>query len=176
MPRTTDEIAQMRLPGLLVLGEGGKTIPVRGNRIPHSEILRALYPHEGGQQGIVDIYRIEVIPSKTRNIQLLGRKCSARVMHTFLGFEVQAAYKRIQCPDLVTARYLRLFLELGCRRIRLPYDPTVTARIIDELESALSRTQSAIRSLFPGNRRLQGYVLRRIYSLIRSQLRADQSQ
>jgi hypothetical protein len=122
---------------------------------------------------LVQIYRGEVLPVKTRTIQLLGRKVPARIINTLLGFEVQASYKRVSCPDLVSARYLKLFTELGCRSIKLPYDPTVTDRLIPELELAMNRLSAGVRDLFPGDRAAQLYVLRRIYSHLRTQLHSS---
>jgi hypothetical protein len=164
---------QLLLPGVLVLEAGGKKIEMGSRRIPHSRILKALLAGSDAGRSIVEIYRIEVLPVKTRTIHLLGRKCPATIIHTLLGFEVQACYKRIHCPDLVTARYLRLFTELGCRRIRLPYDPTITGRLIPELEATQERLSEGVRQLFPRNHALQAYVLRRIYTLIRPQLRSE---
>jgi hypothetical protein len=72
---------------------------------------------------------------------------------------------------MVTARYLKLFTEIGCHSIKIPYDPTVTARLVPELESAAARLISGTKALFPESRQLQLYVLRKLYRLIRSQLR-----
>jgi hypothetical protein len=119
----------------------------------------------------VQIYRQEVLSTKTRTIHLLGRKSSARISNTLLGFEVKSSFKRIHCPDMVTARYLKLFTEIGCHSIKIPYDPTVTARLVPELESAAERLVSGTRALFPESRQMQLYVLRKLYRLIRSQLR-----
>jgi hypothetical protein len=87
-----------------------------------------------------------------------------------LGFEVQACYKRIHCPDMVTARYIRLFSELGCRTIKLPYDPTQTARLIPEFEAMMDCISRHIRERFPGDRKTQRYIFRTIFSIIRRQL------
>lgn len=144
----------------------------RGGRIPHKKILDTLVAMEPGCADLAGIYREKVLPIKTRTIQLLGRKGSARIMTTLLGYEVQSARKRIQCPDLVTARYLKLFMELGCRSIRLPYDPTVTAALVPQFEAALQGIGAEVRRLFPRDRALQLYVTRRIYRIIRARLRA----
>lgn len=148
---------------------GGKRQP-SGDKIPHKRILSMVQDANAGGRNVVEIYRGEVLPIKTRTIRLLGRKCPARIINTLLGFEVQASCKRIDCPDLVTARYLKVFTELGCRSIKLPYDPTVTDRLIPELELAMSRMSAGVRRLFPAERSLQLYVLRRIYAHIRSML------
>jgi hypothetical protein len=141
------------------------------HRIAHQDILMKLQQASGnGSRGLVEIYRMEVLPARTRTIRLLGRKVSARIIHTLLGFEVKASSKRIHCPDMVTARYLKLFTELGCRSIRLPYDPTLTARLLPELESAIERVSSGVRQLFPEKRDLQLYVIRQLYGYLRRQV------
>jgi hypothetical protein len=139
------------------------------SRLKHAELLRTL--QSASHRPLVQIYREEVLPLKTRTIHLVGRKGSARINNTLLGYEVKSSFKRIHCPDLVTARYLKLFTEIGCRSIKLPYDPTVTARLVPELESGVAHLISGTQALFPANRPLQLYVLRKLYRLIRSQLR-----
>ncbi len=163
----------MSLPGVVVLKNTGQKISFHNRKIPHRKILEALRVGAGGGRGIVDVYRHEVLPVKARTIRLLGKKSPAKIIHTLLGYEVQASYKRIHCPDLVTARYLKLFTELGCRRIRLPYDPTVTERLLPELEAAQLRLIDGIHELFPDSRAAQIYALRSLYRLLRAQLRSD---
>jgi hypothetical protein len=121
---------------------------------------------------LIEAYKTQVLTQKTRTIRLLGRKSSAKIIHTLLGFEVQASYKRIQCPDLVTARYLRLFSELGCHSIKLPYDPTLTEKLIPEFEAAVDGMNQAIRDLFTQDVAMQRNVTRRVYATIRRHLAA----
>ncbi len=135
-------------------------------KIQHLEILQASKSYAG----LVECYRDEVLSQKTRTIRLLGRKNSARIIHTLLGYEVQASYKRIQCPDLVTARYLRLFSELGCHSIKLPYDPTLTERLIPVFEATINGLKEEIRRLFPKDSATQQYVIRKTYGIIRQQI------
>lgn len=162
-----------RLPKVSVPRAADTTIQIRSRKIPHREILRALQGFANAPADLAGMYRQKVIPQKTRTIRLLGRKSSAKIIHTLLGYEVQASYKRIQCPDFVTARYLKLFSELGCHSIKLPYDPTITAELIPDLEAVMESIRKGIRELFPKNPGLQHYVLRRVYGIIRKQLRAD---
>ncbi len=171
-PRATgNKAAQMRLPGVTALEAAGRKIEVRNSKIPHHKILDA-FLHSGGDSGnLIETYRREVLPVKTRTIHLLGKKTPARIITTLLGYEVQASYKRIHCPDMVTARYLKLFSEIGCHSIKLPYDPTVTAHLIPGLEDSMDRVVKGVRSLFTGNQALQVYVLRRVCALMRSRLR-----
>ena len=173
MRRNPESDAQMSLPGDL-----GKLLSPAKNRkksdrIPHLEILRTLQDPALGIPDIAIIYRQHVLSGKTRSIHLLGHKSQARIQETLLGYEVKAEYKRIQCPDMVTARYLKLFTELGCRTIRLPYDPTVTAAWIPELERAVAAISRGVRELFPRDRQQQLYVLRKIYSHLRTRLKSQ---
>ncbi len=150
-----------------VIQTAGATIAIRGRKIPHQEILRASKDYAD----LTDTYRQKVLSQKTRNIRLLGRKCSATIINTLLGYEVKASYKRIQCPDLVTARYLRLFSELGCHSIQLPYDPTLTAQLIPEFEALVNNITGRIVELFPNDPAIQQYVIRQVFGIIRRQLR-----
>jgi hypothetical protein len=144
----------------------GTTLAIRNGRIPHSEILRSFQ----NLNRLVEAYREKVLLQNTRTIRLLGTKSSAKILHTLLGYEVQAGYKRIQCPDHATARYIRLFSELGCHSIQLPYDPTLTAELIPEFEAGVEHFLQEIRSLFPGDASRQRYVIRQVYAIIRHKL------
>jgi hypothetical protein len=145
----------------------GTTLVIRNGKVPHSEILRS----SDSLTRLVEVYREKVLSQKTRTIRLLGKKNPAKILNTLLGYEVQAAYKRIQCPDLVTARYIRLFSELGCHSIQLPYDPTLTAELIPEFETTVESFTRKIRSLFPRDVARQHYVLQRVFAIIRQKLR-----
>jgi hypothetical protein len=136
-------------------------------RISHREILNDSI----GYTGFVDFYRQRVLTQNTRTLRLLGRKSSAKIINTLLGYEVQAAYKRIHCPDMVTARYLKLFTELGCHSIKLPYDPTLTEELIPEFESMMQSIIQKVSELFPCNLSIQRYAIRKIYAVLRRQLR-----
>lgn len=138
------------------------------SKIRHTEIL----DQTGLPAGLINRYLERVVPVQTRTIRLLGRKSSARILNTLLGYEVQASYKRIQCPDLATARYLRLFSELGCHSIKLPYDPTLTAQLIPGFEAAIEDARDRVRDLFPFDPNTQRYVLRRLFEIVRRRLTA----
>jgi hypothetical protein len=137
-------------------------------KIRHQQILQS----SGVNAGLMEVYRTKVLTQKTRTIRLLGRKSSAQIIHTLLGFEVQASYKRIQCPDLVTARYLRLFSEVGCHSIKLPYDPTLTEKLIPGFEAVMGEITREISELFPQDVSMRQYVTRKIYGIIRRSLAA----
>jgi hypothetical protein len=142
-------------------------------KILHRKILWDSQTAEELQGGILETYRRDVCPQTTRTVRLLGVKCKADIIQTLLGYEVQTRQKRIQCPDLVTARYLRLFSEFGCRTIRLPYDPTLTARLVPVLEAAQKSISDTVARIFPKDREVQQYVIRKIYSVVREELRKE---
>jgi hypothetical protein len=95
-------------------------------------------------QEIVEVYRQRVLRERTRQVRLYGRKCSPRLLRTFLGIELQMGGKRITCPDLTTARYLKIFGELGLKQVRIPYDPTVTAQLLPVLEASHQRIKDRL--------------------------------
>jgi hypothetical protein len=163
--------AQMSLPGGMGQRLSSSKNRRGGRRIPHLEILKALQDPALGVANIVDTYQRLVLPIKTRSIHLLGRKSPARIIETLLGYEVKASYKRIHCPDMVTARYVKLFTEIGCRNIRLPYDPTVTANLIPQFEQSMAKIVSGVRDIYPKDRRLQVYVIRNICERLREQIK-----
>ncbi len=171
MARPKRRSRQLHLPALTELQAGGKTIRLMGRRIPHTKILAALEGSDEEAGGLVEVYRSRVVPVRTRTIHLFGRKSAPKVIETLLGYEVQAGYKRVHCPDRVTARYLVVFTEIGCHSIKLPYDPTVTAELLPVLESSLARLKAGVAALFPGNRKAQVYVLQKVFSRLRSRLK-----
>jgi hypothetical protein len=144
----------------------GLLIASNGRNPSYQEILQSVPSYSD----FLETYRHKVLTQKTRTIRLLGRKSSAKILHTLLGFEVQASYKRIQCPDMITARYLRLFSELGCHNIKLPYDPTLTAQIMPDFEIMMDALSSRIKELFAGDISLQRHVTRKIFAIIRRHL------
>lgn len=171
MPRRRKQHVQIQLPGMSS-PERDRILASEKQRIPHQLISKS-FAETLGPRDIVQIYRQQVLPIKTRTMILLGRKNQSTIINTLLGYELQSSYKRIHCPDLVTARYLKVFSDLGCRRIRLPYDPSVTAQIVPDLEWAMKRITSGVRDLFPLSRDTQTYVLQRLFSIIRSELSAE---
>ena len=116
------------------------------------------------------IYGEEVLSGRTRVVSLFGRKCEPRILNTFLGFELQVAQKRITCPDMSTARYLRIFAEVGVPSVRVPYDPTFTSCVLPQLEQALKRIKDLLlkENL---NRKQHQSKLRNIYRKIRENLK-----
>ena len=87
------------------------------------------------------IYAKRVRTQRTRSISLeiAERENSAEILYTLLGIELKVGKQRISCPDLATARYLRVFARLGCRDFAIPYNITKISVIADELETAWQR-------------------------------------
>lgn len=120
-------------------------------------------------QEIVDVYRQRVLSGRTREVRLYGRKCSPRLLRTFLGLELQMGSKRITCPDLTTARYLKIFGELGLKQVRIPYDPTVTAQLLPALEASHETIKEHLKREAPDEaerRRSEVRIFRRIRQLL----------
>ncbi|MEE8160598.1 MAG: hypothetical protein V3T61_03060 [Acidobacteriota bacterium] len=126
-------------------------------------------------QRLSEIYSEEVLTRPTRTISLPGLKCEPRIIYTFLGFELQAGRKRINCPDMATARYLRIFAELGMPSVETPYDPTQTARLLAELEQGLETIKELLLAEKLDKKRHQS-KLRRLYREIRERLRQSETQ
>jgi hypothetical protein len=84
------------------------------------------------------IYREKVRSKRTRSYQMEipERENAAEILFTLLGIELRVGKRRFSCPDLATARYLRVFARLGCRSVAIPYDITKISMLADELEIA----------------------------------------
>jgi hypothetical protein len=91
---------------------------------------------------IPTIYEIKIRPQRTRavKLELPEKENSPRILHTLLGIELQCGRIRTACPDLATARYLRVFARIGANSFAMPYDITKLSAIADELDSAWQRT------------------------------------
>ncbi len=124
---------------------------------------------------LLAIYRDHVLPLKTRQVKLLGRKCQPVLMKTLLGFELQLGRKRITCPDMITARYLRVFAELGVKTIQIPYDPTRTGLILTELEESFANMKQVVKEGVAGERAPRRHV-QRVYGKIRAGLVKSESE
>lgn len=94
-----------------------------------------------GELWIPDIYRNDVRSQRTRSMSMdiSERENSPDILHTLLGVELKVGKLRVACPDLATARYLRVFARIGCREIAVPYDITKISKIADQLETAWQR-------------------------------------
>jgi hypothetical protein len=124
---------------------------------------------DGTITAFAGLYRDEVLAHRTRRVRLLGRKCRPKLMKTFLGYELLLGRRRITCPDLVTARYLRIFGELGCAVIEIPYDPTRTDRLLPQMEELFEWIRREGEKLPPA-------ASRRIFRKVRLRLRESEAR
>lgn len=116
-------------------GAARKARPARADEIV-AHVNRLL---EGAT--VSEVYRECVLSDRTRRYELGLSKVQANVeiLHTLLGIELKIGRRRLLCPDLATARFLRVFARIGVETIAIPYDITRISRAADELESAWHR-------------------------------------
>ena len=113
----------------------------RGPRAAPADKLVARLRDEMGEEWPPRLYRERVMTLRTRAHQLPAapRPSAVEIQHTLLGIELKAGRRRMLCPDLATARYLRVFARAGLKMVAVPYDITKISRLADELESAWQR-------------------------------------
>jgi hypothetical protein len=94
-----------------------------------------------GDFWLPQVYDERVLKSRTRAYQFpqVPRNAKVEIHHTLLGIELQAGRMRMLCPDLATARYLSVFVRIGCHAVAIPYDITRISLVADELESCWHR-------------------------------------
>ncbi len=88
------------------------------------------------------IYKEKVRAQRTRSISIdiAERENLPEIQYTLLGIELKVAKRRFACPDLATARYMRVFARIGCREFAIPYDITGISAVADELETSWHRS------------------------------------
>ncbi|MEO6334174.1 MAG: hypothetical protein ABIO91_04250 [Pyrinomonadaceae bacterium] len=89
-------------------------------------------------ESLAAVYAKKIRTIRTRSclLEIPERENEVAVLHTLLGVELQVGRRRFSCPDLATARYMRVFARLGCREFAIPYDITKISTLADELETA----------------------------------------
>ena len=94
------------------------------------------------------IYKQKVRSQRTRSFHLNvpARENKAEIQYTLLGIELKVGRRRFACPDLATARYLRVFARIGSRDFAIPYDITKISGIADELETSWQRSLVIVES------------------------------
>jgi hypothetical protein len=95
-----------------------------------------------GDEWLPTVYRTKVRIQRTRSyaLDVPQKENAAEILHTLLGIELKVGKKRFACPDLATARYLRVFARFGCLEVAVPYDITRISGIADELETSWQKT------------------------------------
>jgi hypothetical protein len=109
---------------------------------------------ELSDQWIPAMYRAKVRSARTRSFQMdiPERENSPDILHTLLGIELKVGNLRLACPDLATARYLRVFARLGCTKIAVPYDISKISEIADKLDTAWHRINLLLENESTRNR------------------------
>lgn len=95
------------------------------------------------------IYEKKIRSQRTRSYKLNIPKKENRadIQYTLLGIELKVGRKRYACPDLATARYLRVFARLGCNEFAVPYDITKISPAADEIETSWQRSLVLLEKL-----------------------------
>lgn len=95
------------------------------------------------------IYRDRIRAQRTRafHLDIRATRQSAEILYTLLGIELKVGRRRFGCPDLATARYLRVFARIGCCDFAVPYDITKIAPAADELEISWQKALLIVEDL-----------------------------
>lgn len=95
-----------------------------------------------GYEWLPSLYEQKIRSQRTRSVSIdvPERENDAQIQYTLLGIELKVGKRRFACPDLATARYMRVFARLGCRTFAIPYDITKISGAADELETSWQRT------------------------------------
>ena len=94
-----------------------------------------------GDEWLPRVYEHKVRSQRTRahHLDIPKRENSPHIQYTLLGIELKVGRRRFACPDLATARFLRVFARIGCTDFPVPYDISQISGIADELETAWQR-------------------------------------
>lgn len=89
-----------------------------------------------------ELYRTLVRKQRTRAVSLIipAKENSPEIIYTLLGIELRVGRSRFACPDLATARYMRIFARIGCGKFAIPYDITRVSTVADKIETAWHHT------------------------------------
>ncbi len=88
------------------------------------------------------IYREKIRTQRTRShfLDIQEKENAVEIQYSLLGIEMKVRNMSFACPELSTARYLRVFARLGIRDFAIPYDISRISGIADELESSWQKT------------------------------------
>jgi hypothetical protein len=121
------------------------------------------------------IYRDKIRAQRTRSltIEVPARENIAEIQYTLLGIELKVGKRRFACPDLATARYMRIFARFGCSNFAIPYDISKISATADELETSWQRTLLLLGSVVHDKPARTAATLRtRLLKAIRTQIEA----
>lgn len=115
-----------------------------------------------GEKWIPDIYgkKIRILRTRAYRLDVPFRENDAEILHTLLGVELKVGRKRLSCPDLSTARYLRIFARLGVNEVAVPYDISKIAAFADEFESGWQFTLLLLEEEYAAQKRARSAVIK----------------
>ena len=90
--------------------------------------------------------KIRTLRTRSCSLEIPERENETVILHTLLGIELKVGVMRFACPDLATARYMRVFARLGCRDFAIPYDITKISTLADELETEWQRSMLVLET------------------------------
>ncbi|MFV0389998.1 MAG: hypothetical protein ACK5NT_14745, partial [Pyrinomonadaceae bacterium] len=95
-----------------------------------------------GDEWLPVLYREKIRTQRTRaySLDIPERQNNVELQFTLLGIELKIRKQRYSCPDLSTARYIRIFARLGISQFAIPYDISLIPAIADMLESSWQLT------------------------------------
>ncbi len=105
-----------------------------------------------GADWLPAIYRDKIRTQRTRSvsIDIAARENEAIIQYTLLGIELKVGKRRFPCPDLATARYMRVFARFGSTEFAIPYDITRVSTAADELETSWHKHTLMLESFVAG--------------------------
>jgi len=125
-----------------------------------------------GEAWIPGIYAEQIRTQRTRSFEMdiAERENKPEILQTLLGIDLKVGNRRFSCPDLATARYLRVFARIGCTKVAIPYDITKISTIADELEVAWHKMILLIEE---GTKTRTAQTSARVRSLVIKQVRSE---
>jgi hypothetical protein len=98
------------------------------------------------------VYADKIRSRRTRalHIEIPEKENAPEIIYTLLGVELKVGKRRFACPDLATARYMRVFARVGCGDFAIPYDITKVSVAADELETCWQRALIVLDSMMAG--------------------------
>ncbi|MFV0389801.1 MAG: hypothetical protein ACK5NT_13735 [Pyrinomonadaceae bacterium] len=122
-----------------------------------------------GDQWLPVLYREKIRTQRTRaySLDIPERQNNVELQYTLLGIELKIRRQRFSCPDLSTARYIRVFARLGISQFAIPYDISLIPANADMLESSWQLTLLTMNEIGNGlspqrNSQLRSAIVKQI--------------
>jgi type I restriction-modification system DNA methylase subunit len=151
--------------------EKAKSISKKGtktkNGINIDELIRAVLENIG-ENNLPDFYKNEVLSKETYEILIPDYKKEPRIDNTLTGWVIILDKEQISCPNMEVARYLKVFAEMGVKKVRVPLNEDYIIQIIDKFEHLKSKTDSVINEFTSGitDKKLKNLILHKTWSAI----------